>query len=162
MLDPQLIIADEPTTALDVTVQRQVLDLLASQTAESGRSLMLVTHDLSVVAQYCDDVIVMRKGRVVETGPVRRVFAEPLHPYTTALLASVPRAGNPPRPMARSGAAVTEEGCEFAGLCPRVQPDCIEHRPLLVDHAPERAAACHHVPPRRELAGAGAAAGGEA
>jgi oligopeptide/dipeptide ABC transporter ATP-binding protein len=150
LLQPQFIIADEPTTALDVTVQRQVLDLLAEETSGGKRSLLLVTHDLSVVAQYCDDVLVMRKGRIVETGPVRQVFAAPHHPYTAALLASVPRPGTPPRPMTRTGAATTGTGCEFAPLCPLAQENCLVDRPLLLSSTPGRRAACHHMPPQRE------------
>ncbi|MPZ84881.1 MAG: ATP-binding cassette domain-containing protein [Actinophytocola sp.] len=90
--DPPLVIADEPTTALDVTVQRQILDLIAAQVAAGNRSLLLVTHDLAVVAQYCQQVVVMRAGHVVESGPVADVFGAPEHPYTKQLLAAVPPA----------------------------------------------------------------------
>ena len=90
LLAPPLLIADEPTTALDVTVQRQVLDLVAAPRTESEQSLLLVTHDLSVVAQYCDEVVVLRRGVVVERGPVSSVFTRPEHPYTEALIRSVP------------------------------------------------------------------------
>jgi ABC-type dipeptide/oligopeptide/nickel transport system ATPase component len=88
--DPSLVIADEPTTALDVTVQRQILDLIEEQVNGSGRSMLLVTHDLGVVAQYCQQVGVMRSGRLVEVGPVADVFTKPQHPYTQQLLAAVP------------------------------------------------------------------------
>jgi peptide/nickel transport system ATP-binding protein len=91
LLGPRLLVADEPTTALDVTVQRQVLELIASPRAGTGTALLLVTHDLAVVAQYCDDVIVMQRGVIVERGLVDDVFIEPQHPYTASLLASVPR-----------------------------------------------------------------------
>ena len=90
--DPPLVIADEPTTALDVTVQRQILDLIAAQVAGGDRSLLLVTHDLGVVAQYCARVVVMRSGEVVEQGAVAEVFTDPQHPYTRKLLAAVPPA----------------------------------------------------------------------
>ncbi len=144
LLDPKLVIADEPTTALDVTVQSQVLDLLADRTTGAGRSLLLVTHDLAVVAQYCDEVIVMRKGHVVETGPVASVFPHPLHPYTAALLASVPRAGTAPRPLPATSVAAAAAGCDFATLCSRAGPECHDHRPELVERDTGRAAACHH------------------
>jgi peptide/nickel transport system ATP-binding protein len=91
LLGPRLLLADEPTTALDVTVQRQVLELIASPRADTGTALLLVTHDLAVVAQYCDDVIVMQRGVIVERGLVDDVFTDPQHPYTASLLASVPR-----------------------------------------------------------------------
>ncbi|GAB3462993.1 ABC transporter ATP-binding protein [Actinophytocola sediminis] len=90
--DPPLVIADEPTTALDVTVQRQILDLIHEQIAVGNRSLLLVTHDLGVVAQYCQQVVVMKSGHVVESGPVAEVFGSPQHPYTQQLLAAVPPA----------------------------------------------------------------------
>jgi ABC-type dipeptide/oligopeptide/nickel transport system ATPase component len=88
--DPQLVVADEPTTALDVTVQRQILDLIAAQLAGGERSLLLVTHDLGVVAQYCQHVVVMREGRTVEHGAVADVFAHPQHEYTRQLLDAIP------------------------------------------------------------------------
>ena len=90
-LNPRLVIADEPTTALDLTVQRQVLDTLARLTSGSGRSMLIVTHDLGVVANYCDRVLVMYQGRLVEQGPVSRVFVTPEHEYTASLLESVVR-----------------------------------------------------------------------
>jgi peptide/nickel transport system ATP-binding protein len=90
-LDPRLLIADEPTSALDVTVQRQILDLIRTLLADTDRSMLLVTHDLGVVAQYCDAVVVMYAGKVVEQGAVRDVFRLPRHPYTAALLRAVPR-----------------------------------------------------------------------
>ena len=110
---PRLIIADEPTTALDVTVQAQILDLLKELTRETGSSLLLITHDLGVVARYADRVAVMYGGRIVESAPARELYKAPRHPYTRGLMASVPRldgaAGRPPgadrRPAARPCAA---------------------------------------------------------
>ena len=102
--DPALIIADEPTTALDVTVQRQILDLIDSQVKQGGRSLLLVTHDLGVVAQYCHRVVVMKSGRVVETGLVADVFTNPTHEYTKQLLDAVP-----PAPWAQEAPGLTEQ-----------------------------------------------------
>ncbi|GAP58750.1 putative peptide import ATP-binding protein BMEII0863 [Arthrobacter sp. Hiyo1] len=90
-LNPQLVIADEPTTALDLTVQRQVLDTLRRLTVESGRSMLIVTHDLGVVASYCNRVLVMYRGNIVEQGLVEDVFVRPRHPYTISLLNSVVR-----------------------------------------------------------------------
>jgi ABC-type dipeptide/oligopeptide/nickel transport system ATPase component len=105
--DPALVIADEPTTALDVTVQRQILDLIEEQVATGDRSLLLVTHDLGVVAQYCQYVGVMKSGRIVETGTVAEVFTNPSHPYTRQLLAAVPPAPGqailPPADLAEPG-----------------------------------------------------------
>jgi ABC-type dipeptide/oligopeptide/nickel transport system ATPase component len=98
--DPPLVIADEPTTALDVTVQRQILDLIDAQVSAGNRSLLLVTHDLGVVAQYCQRVVVMKAGSVVETGAVADVFTTPQHPYTKQLLAAVP-----PAPWSRAARA---------------------------------------------------------
>ena len=98
--DPPLVIADEPTTALDVTVQRQILDLIDAQVSAGNRSLLLVTHDLGVVAQYCRRVVVMKAGHVVEAGAVADVFGDPRHPYTKQLLAAVP-----PAPWSRAAKA---------------------------------------------------------
>ncbi|MEK7950503.1 ABC transporter ATP-binding protein [Luteolibacter soli] len=94
-LKPDLVIADEPTTALDVTVQAQILDLMKRLQAEMGMSLMLITHDLGVIAETCDEVVVMYAGRVVERAPVKELFARPLHAYTRGLLASIPRLETP-------------------------------------------------------------------
>jgi ABC-type dipeptide/oligopeptide/nickel transport system ATPase component len=102
--DPPLVIADEPTTALDVTVQRQILDLIDSQVKQGGRSLLLVTHDLGVVAQYCHRVVVMKSGRVVEPGLVADVFTNPTHEYTKQLLDAVP-----PAPWAQEAPGLTEQ-----------------------------------------------------
>ena len=120
---PRLIIADEPTTALDVTVQAQILDLLKEVTRETGSSLILITHDLGVVARYADRVAVMYGGRIVEAAPARELYARPQHPYTLGLLASVPRLdgaggrrlvpieGQPP------DLASLPPGCSFAPRC---------------------------------------------
>ncbi|MFD1211853.1 ABC transporter ATP-binding protein [Arthrobacter sp. GCM10027362] len=101
-LNPRLVIADEPTTALDLTVQRQVLDTLRRLTVESGRAMLIVTHDLGVVARYCDRVLVMYQGKVVEQGNVSRVFVDPQHPYTVSLLNSVVRPEDGGLPAGRS------------------------------------------------------------
>jgi len=145
---PDLLIADEPTTALDVTIQAEILDLLAEQQAVTGTAIILVTHDLGVVAGLCDRVMVMYGGRIVEQGPVRDIFYDPQHPYTRALLLSMPRldddlsgelptiAGQPPN------LAHMPPGCAFAPRCGFVSERCIQAVPPLRDIAPGRAKAC--------------------
>ncbi|HUH94564.1 MAG TPA: ABC transporter ATP-binding protein [Casimicrobiaceae bacterium] len=146
MCHPQLLIADEPTSALDVTVQAQVLDLLASLKQRLGMALLLITHDLAVVAEIADRVVVMYAGRKVEEGPVRSVFTAPLHPYTAALLdasrielsaegylAELPE----PAPAAHSGV-----GCSFAPRCPSAVAKCRVLVPPLEELAPGRKVAC--------------------
>ncbi len=113
LLSPSLLIADEPTTALDVTVQRQVLDLIAQPRKVSEQALLLVTHDLSVVAQYCDEVVVLQLGQVVERGPVASVFTEPQHPYTKKLLSSVPGAAPVLEAGADQGGGVAARSVRF-------------------------------------------------
>jgi oligopeptide transport system ATP-binding protein len=145
--DPKLIIADEPTTALDVTIQAQILDLLRGLEATSQAALVLISHDLGVVAGLCDRVLVMYAGRIVEEAPVEALFADPRHPYTRGLLASLPDrqaarrqtlpaiAGQPPEPLARP------PGCAFADRCPHVMPRCRAALPPLFG-PPGRRAAC--------------------
>ncbi|HZI84592.1 MAG TPA: ABC transporter ATP-binding protein [Casimicrobiaceae bacterium] len=146
MCHPQLLVADEPTSALDVTVQAQVLELLASLKRRLGMALLLITHDLAVVAEIADRVVVMYGGRKVEEGPVRAVFAAPRHPYTMALLdasrielsaegylAEIPE----PMPSAPPGV-----GCSFAPRCPRAVAKCLAAAPALEDAGPERKVAC--------------------
>jgi oligopeptide/dipeptide ABC transporter ATP-binding protein len=134
---PKLLIADEPTTALDVTIQAQILELLARLRDELGMAILLITHDLGVVAEYADEVIVMYAGKLVEWADVRSLFRQPRHPYTQGLLNSMPRLagsagrlptipGAVPSPLERS------PGCPFAGRCPRVQVRCRETFPPLV------------------------------
>ena len=127
--DPEVIIADEPTTALDVTIQAQILDLLEDLVRNSGSSLLLITHDLSVVAQHCDDVTVMYAGRVVEDGPVDRVVHHPEHPYTAGLLAARPRRDQRQERLSSIPGRVPTldampTGCRFAPRCPRRQDRC--------------------------------------
>jgi oligopeptide/dipeptide ABC transporter ATP-binding protein len=136
-LDPRVLIADEPTTALDVTVQAQILELLDELRAETGMGLLLITHDLGVVAETADRVAVMYAGRVVETGPTEAVLAAPAHPYTEGLLASVPRgqSGREERLHPIAGAppslARIPPGCPFHPRCPYVIDRCQSERPPL-------------------------------
>ncbi|MBL7232575.1 ABC transporter ATP-binding protein [Komagataeibacter oboediens] len=146
--NPTLLIADEPTTALDVTVQAQILDLIRSLRGMHGSSVLLITHDMGVVAQTCDSTLVLYSGRVAETGPTARVFDRPGHPYTAALLDSIPPlcgprpdrlpaiSGTPPSPMDRPA------GCAFGPRCAHVHAACTTTPPALVPLGPDHAAAC--------------------
>ncbi|MGF6479151.1 ABC transporter ATP-binding protein [Paraburkholderia sp. JPY419] len=132
---PRLLIADEPTTALDVTVQAQVLELLSELRMKLNMSVVLITHNLAVVAEHCDRVAVMYAGQVVETGPAARVIAEPRHPYTAGLLASLPALEHPelpltPMPGRAPDPARWPEGCRFAERCPLREAACSAPQPL--------------------------------
>ncbi|TMR04309.1 ABC transporter ATP-binding protein [Actinomadura soli] len=148
ILDPRLLISDEPTTALDVTIQRQVLELMRDVVRLGNRSMILVTHDLGVVAQFCDSVIVMYSGSVVESGKVAEVFTHPEHPYTRGLLASVPGGGRgetlpPGGPPARFEPA---RGCQFAPRCSRAETLCsVEPPPTVSSLGGDRRVRCHFV-----------------
>jgi dipeptide transport system ATP-binding protein len=136
--EPRLLIADEPTTALDVTIQAQVMALLQRLQAEQGMSLVLITHDLAVVAEVARRVAVMYAGQVVETGAVDELFEHPRHPYTAALLAALPEHSRGARrlqalPGIVPGKYDRPAGCLLAPRCPRVQPRCKAERPALQD-----------------------------
>jgi oligopeptide/dipeptide ABC transporter ATP-binding protein len=146
---PKLLIADEPTTALDVTIQAQILDLLRQLQAEIGMSVLLITHDLGVVAEMAHDVAVMYCGRIVESGPVDALFANPTHPYTQGLLHSLPRVdrdaealspieGSVPSPFA------LPPGCSFAPRCRYATARCTESFPPLEGRSGGQAVACYH------------------
>ena len=143
---PALVIADEPTTALDVTVQAQVLDLLRFLKDEFELSLLLITHDLGVIAETADRVAVMYAGRIVEQGPVREVFGRPLHPYTRGLLESIPGQGGA-RLKAIDGVvpnlAHLPPGCSFTPRCPHRMPACSIAVPTLETIVPGHAARCY-------------------
>ena len=127
--DPRLLIADEPTTALDVTIQAQILDLLRDLRAEGEASIILITHDLGVVAELVDEVAVMYAGQIVERAPVEVLFSHPQHPYTVGLLGSLPRLDQKRERLAAIDGAVPDmtappPGCRFAARCPFVEPAC--------------------------------------
>jgi oligopeptide/dipeptide ABC transporter ATP-binding protein len=144
---PALLIADEPTTALDVTIQAQILDLLRSLKAQLDLSLLLVTHDLGVVAQTADRVAVMYAGRLVEEGPVRDLFRDPRHPYTRGLLASMPGGPSGGRLRAIEGTVPplghAGRGCAFAPRCPARFAPCEQEVPPMVVAAPEHRVRCY-------------------
>jgi oligopeptide transport system ATP-binding protein len=153
--DPDVLIADEPTTALDVTIQAQILRLLADLQEQRTMGLVLITHDMGVVANTADEIAVMYAGRVVERGSCSDIFASPAHPYTSALMGSIPRpelrghrlpaiAGSPPDPSHRPS------GCPFRSRCPHAMPICATENPAMValdgsTPGVDRSAACHLV-----------------
>jgi oligopeptide transport system ATP-binding protein len=147
-LDPDIIIADEPTTALDVTVQAQIMDLLSTLQEETGMGLILITHDLGVVADVADKVCVMYAGKVVERGPVRDIYHNTAHPYSEGLMASIPRLdqkGGQLHPIkgAPPSLANIPPGCPFHPRCPYAREVCTTDHPPLYDVAPRRQSACH-------------------
>jgi oligopeptide/dipeptide ABC transporter ATP-binding protein len=148
---PQLLIADEPTTALDVTIQAQILDLMRTLQRDSGTAIILITHDLGVVAEMADDVVVMYAGQVVERAPVHALFNEPEHPYTVGLLGSVPRLDDPRTRLAAIEGQVPNptrlpRGCRFGPRCPFARAQCEAEMPALRTVADEHQAACWLAP----------------
>jgi peptide/nickel transport system ATP-binding protein len=149
--DPRLLIADEPTTALDVTLQAQILELLRELKAASGAAIILITHDLGVVAEVCDEVAVMYAGEIVERAPVDELFASPQHPYTVGLLGSIPRLDHRAEQLATIEGMVpnmTEppKGCRFAARCPFVREACTKAPPPLAEIAPGHLSRCIRAP----------------
>ncbi|HEU4391341.1 MAG TPA: ABC transporter ATP-binding protein [Blastocatellia bacterium] len=145
---PRLLIADEPTTSLDVTIQMQILELLNQVKNELGMSVLLITHDLGVVAQVCDHVAVMYAGRIVESAPVELLFDRPRHPYTRALLSSVPSLSNSNRVLEAIPGSVPNplsypKGCRFRPRCPMARLQCDEEPPFR-QVGPGRFSACHY------------------
>jgi peptide/nickel transport system ATP-binding protein len=150
---PSLLIADEPTTALDVTIQAQILDLMRGLQAEMAMSLLFITHNLGVVAEIADRVAVMYAGRIVEQGSVGAVFARPLHPYAAALLASIPRVEGGGRDPAHRLAAIPGQvpsaaalppGCSYAARCERASDLCRHTAPSVEQALPGHDVRCHH------------------
>jgi peptide/nickel transport system ATP-binding protein len=139
--EPRLLLADEPTTALDVTIQAQVLEVLKQLVADTGAALLMITHDLGVVAGLCDRVNVMYSGRIVEAANRNQLFATPRHPYTGGLLASIPKLDTPrgvpltPIPGSPTQVLPWSEGCAFSPRCPNRTDECTSHAPAL---EPER------------------------
>ena len=153
--EPELLIADEPTTALDVTIQAQILELLASLQRELGMSVLLITHDLGVVAEHVHDVVVMYAGKIVERAKAGALFQTPLHPYTAGLMRSVPSfPGNRGKPRLATIPGTVPDvtrlppGCRFRDRCERAEDDCALSQPPLFDFREGRRAACIHVDPK--------------
>jgi oligopeptide/dipeptide ABC transporter ATP-binding protein len=149
--DPELLIADEPTTALDVTIQAQIMELLTGLQKKLGLAVLLITHDLGVVAEFCERVIVMYTGRVVEEAPVRSLFANPGHPYTRGLLRSLPSIttiGTAPGRLATIPGMVPQltalpRGCKFNPRCPDVMDICLGNEPAQMLVGPGHNARCY-------------------
>ena len=153
---PRLLIADEPTTALDVTIQAQILELMRDLKARTGAAILLITHDLGVVAEMCDDVAVMYGGRIVEHAPTREIYSNPKHPYTVGLLDSIPRLhqkqdrlhvirGNVPNPL------TIPPGCSFHPRCPKRFEPCDQWVPSLADIAPDHQVSCFLYPEVKKM-----------
>ncbi len=155
--DPELLIADEPTTALDVTIQAQILDLMRALREESGAAIILITHDLGVVAEVCDDVIVMYAGEIVERAPVAELFRFPQHPYTIGLMGSLPRLDVRKERLAAIEGAVPDmsrppQGCRFAARCAFADANCRANPPPMVEPSPGRMSRCWKAPLERLVA----------
>src|SRR3569832_1378010 len=149
--DPHLLIADEPTTALDVTLQAQILDLMRELKAESGAAIILITHDLGVVAEVCDEVAVMYAGEVVERASVDALFSSPQHPYTVGLLGSIPRLDHSTEHLATIEGMVPNmadppKGCRFAARCPFTEAACLADPPPLSQVSPGHWSRCIRAP----------------
>lgn len=146
---PRLLLADEPTTGLDVSIAAQILDLLRDLGRRTGASILLITHDLGVVAEVCDRVAVMHAGQIVEVGAVRAIFTRPRHPYTQALVRSIPRIDREgtmePIPGTVPSLLAPPPGCRYADRCPRVLDVCRRDRPALRAATPHHDVACHAV-----------------
>jgi peptide/nickel transport system ATP-binding protein len=148
---PALLIADEPTTALDVTIQAQILDLLAKLRHETGSAIILITHDLGVVAETCDDVAVMYAGEIVEQASAARIFSAPQHPYTVGLLGSIPLISTRRERLATISGSVPSlagafVGCRFSGRCPFADEHCRSQPPPLADVGSRHVSRCWKAP----------------
>ena len=159
---PRVLVADEPTTALDVTIQAQILDLMKRLVAERGTGIVLITHDMGVVADIADRVAVMYAGRIAEIAPVHDLFARPCHPYTVLLLAAVPRLDLKPKQMLATiegkvpAAGDFGDGCRFADRCPLAGDRCRVEDPPLVELERGHRVACWHADRIAELTGSAA------
>jgi len=146
--EPDLLIADEPTTALDVTIQAQILELMRDLKTRVGTAILLITHDLAVIAEVADDVCVMYAGRIIEQGPVAEVFRRPLHPYSQGLLASIPRLDQPSKELKSIPGSVPNlisppTGCRFHPRCPYAMPICKQEVPPMTTEGPQHTVACY-------------------
>lgn len=144
---PRLLIADEPTTALDVTIQAQILELLRELRREMGMSVMLISHDLGVIAEFAERVVVMYAGRVVEQAPVADLFSRPVHPYTTGLIAAVPKLDSDAARLTTIAGRIPSPqedipGCRFSPRCSLVQESCLSAPPPMLDVSALQAARC--------------------
>ncbi|MBP1842864.1 peptide/nickel transport system ATP-binding protein [Rhizobium petrolearium] len=154
---PRLLVADEPTTALDVTIQAQILDLMKKLVAERGTAIVLITHDMGVVADIADEVAVMYAGRIAEIAPVHALFRAPKHPYTALLLASVPKLDDAPKAdLATIEGMVPSPsefgiGCRFADRCPLATDKCRFEQPSLIDCGDGHRSACWHIDRMAEI-----------
>jgi peptide/nickel transport system ATP-binding protein len=149
--EPTLLIADEPTTPLDVTIQAQILELLQDLQSRLGMAILIITHDLGVIAEVADDVVVMYAGRIVESAPVAALFAEPQHPYTIGLLGSIPRLDVDRERLSTiegtvPGADRQPAGCRFSPRCPFADARCVKEPPPLRDIGPDHRVACWKAP----------------
>jgi len=148
--EPALLICDEPTTALDVTIQAQILDLMKELQAQTGMAIIFITHDLGVVAELCDEVVVMYAGRAVERADIYELFDHPRHPYTHGLMASIPRLEDVPKSLLKTikgqVPALHEmpAGCRFSNRCPHATPLCVETIPVTEQLSERHGVACHH------------------
>ncbi len=148
--EPSLLIADEPTTALDVTVQAQILELIKELQDEMGMSVILITHDLGVIAETCESVVVMYAGKIAETGTVYDIFDRPSHPYTQGLLNSIPRLDSPSKSELNTikgmvpGLLDLPAGCRFQNRCPHVSEQCSAAAPTLENITESHYVSCHH------------------
>ena len=150
-MNPRFIVCDEPVSSLDVSIQAQILNLMKQIQKDMGITYIFITHDLSVVNHFSDDITVMYLGRMVEKAPSEELFAEPLHPYTKALLSAIPipRIHNRPEQILLKGEIVSpinpKKACRFAARCSYARPECHEHEPSLREIRPRHFVACHIV-----------------
>jgi len=145
--EPHLLIADEPTTALDVTIQAQILSLMVNLQKDLGMAILMITHDMGVVAELCDYVFVMYAGQIIEKAPVKDIFQDPKHPYTEGLLNSIPKLGKHQSKLSTIKGIVPSlnalpEGCRFRERCPKAMPECSKVLPKPIPISDEREVSC--------------------
>ena len=154
--DPEILIADEPTTALDVTIQAQILDLIKTLQKTTGMSIIFITHDLGVIAEVCDDAVVMYAGKIAESAPIEELFNNPTHPYTLGLLSSIPRLENKRKVKLKTIDGMVPSlyelptGCRFQNRCSFVMDMCREKSPVLSRVAEDHYVSCYYVDKQME------------